>query len=110
VFIAPVKTSVAGEIGDIELEKGKLSVPVKNTGNVHFVVRTVKVEGMDAKGASVFQREIAGWYLLEGRGKTFSMEIPGESCPDINSFKIDVITDRLSINKRHDVSEEMCNP
>jgi fimbrial chaperone protein len=110
VFIVPVKTSVAGEIGDIELEKGKLSIPVKNTGNVHFVVRTVKVEGMDAEGATVLQREIAGWYLLQGWGKTFSMEIPGESCPDIDSLKIDVITDRLSMNKRHDVSDEMCYP
>jgi fimbrial chaperone protein len=110
VFMVPVKTVAEGEIEEVVLEKGKLSIPVKNTGNVHFVVRTVKVEGMDAEGATVFQRDIAGWYLLEGRGKTFSMEIPGESCPDIDSLKIDVITDRLSINKRHDVSEEMCNP
>ncbi len=110
VFIAPVKTGVAAAVEGIELKKGRLSLSVKNTGNVHFIVRAVKVEGLDAQGATAFQMEIAGWYVLEGREKTFSMEIPKENCQNINSLNIDVITDRLSMNKRHDVSKEMCSP
>jgi fimbrial chaperone protein len=108
IFIAPIKTEPLGDIEKVGLKQGELFLSVRNTGNVHFTIRAVKVEGIDASGATVFQRELAGWYLLEGRSKTFSLEVQKESCLSINALKIEVQTDRFSIGERLDVQPEMC--
>jgi fimbrial chaperone protein len=108
IFIAPVKTEPRGDIEKVGFKQGELFLSVKNKGNVHFTIRAVKVEGIDASGATVFQSELAGWYLLEGHSKTFSLEVQKESCLSINAIKIEVQTDRFSIGERLDVQPEMC--
>jgi len=110
VFILPTKPEAAGEIEKIELSKGNLSFVVKNKGNVHFIIQTVKLKGVDASGASVFQTEATSRYLLEGRSRTFSFNFSKEDCLKMGTLTIDVTTDKISLSKRLDVIPQMCSP
>lgn len=110
IFIAPVRAEAAGGIEGVGLKKGRLSLTVRNTGNVHFIIRAVNVEGMDAAGASVFQEQLKGWYLHGGNDRAFSLDIPEESCLRSSFIKVEVVTDKLSMDERLDVLPEMCSP
>lgn len=109
VFIAPEKPEVAGAVVDMGLKGGVLGFTVANSGNTHFVVRAVKVEGADASGASVFQAELAGRYLHGGRQVSYSVEIPRENCMKIKTLKVDVGTSKVPFYGLLDVTREMCS-
>ena len=110
VFIAPVKSEAAGEIEKIQCSKCSISCAVKNKGNVNFVIQVVKVKGFDASGTSVFQTEAESRYLLEGRSRTFSFNLPKEDCLKMSALSIDVITDKFSLSKSLDAIHDMCSP
>ena len=110
VFLPPVKPQTAGEIEEMEFSKGNLSFKVRNKGNVHFIIQTVKVKGVDASGITAFQTEVASRYLLEGHARLFSFTIPKGDCLKTGALTVDIITDKFSLSKRLDVSQEMCSP
>jgi len=109
IFVEPVKKITSAEIKGVSLEKGRLRFAVSNTGNRHFIMRSVKIVGKDATGKNVFARELAGRYLHGGREKRFVVEIPEKDCLKIDHLEIDVSTDRLSMNKRSYVKPELCS-
>lgn len=109
LFIAPVETMAAGIIEEIKLTEGELSFSVKNSGNVHFVIRAAKVEGTDAQGASLLKKDLGGWYIHKKHSKRFSLKIPEEICLKITAINIEVITDKLSMSERLNVTQEMCS-
>lgn len=108
VFILPLKAETKGAIEKAELLKGSLFITVKNKGNSHFIIRAVKVKGSDASGKEVFSNKIGGWYLHEDNSKDFSFEIPADNCLKIKTLKININTDKFSMDKKLDVSKEMC--
>jgi fimbrial chaperone protein len=110
VFISPVKPEEMGEIEKMEFSKGDLSFTVKNKGNVHLIIQSVKVKGVDASDTPVFQLEAQSRYLLEGRSRTFSFKIPKEDCLKMSALTIDVATNKFSLGKRLNVIREMCSP
>lgn len=109
VFMAPVKTEVKGSVEGLGISAGELFLVVKNTGNVHFIIRGVDVEGVDSAGASVFKTELAGWYLHSVHSRRFSLKIPEDVCAKIKSIKIGVNTDKLSFEERMDVEAGSCS-
>jgi fimbrial chaperone protein len=110
VFFIPIKEEASGKVQDASLQGGKLSLIAKNSGNVHFVVNFVKLEGMDASEASVFKTEVAGWYLLPGSSRKYTIEIPYEECRNSAVIRMDMVADKLSVTERLDVTPEMCTP
>jgi len=110
IFVEPVKPKDSAEITGVSLKKNKLLFSVSNTGNRHFIMRSVKVIGKNAMDEGIFTRELAGRYLHSGREKRFSVEIPVKECVKIDHLEIDVSTDRLSMNKRTHVKPELCSP
>lgn len=75
VFLSPAIPRAESVIGEPTLAQGKLSVVVKNTGNVHLRVNTMKV----SDGAS-FVQETQGWYTLAGAQRTYSIDLPKDAC------------------------------
>ncbi len=110
IFIAPLKTEAKGSIEKMELSKGSLNIGVKNNGNVHFILQSIKVAGKDSSGEEIYATEIAGGYLHHGKSKGFTIEIPQEKCIHIKHLNVDIKTDRLSIGERLDLGKEMCKP
>ena len=110
VFVAPAKVKAEAIIDAESLKNGVLSFSVKNSGNVHELLKTAHVEGLDAKGNPVFKKDLAGWYVHRGKSKPFSTEIPKDVCASVKTLKIKIDTDRTAISDRMDVSPDMCSP
>ncbi|MFQ5441192.1 MAG: molecular chaperone [Thermodesulfobacteriota bacterium] len=110
IFVDPVSGKISGSIEKTVFKKGRLTFVAANTGNQHFIMRAVKVEGKDSSGKVVFARELAGRYLHGGRHKKFMVDIPEKECVKLNQLDIEVSTDRLSMNERVDVTPALCSP
>jgi fimbrial chaperone protein len=73
VFVAPRTERVAGNAEIVERKPGKLTLQVKNTGNVHF-----NVEGITANGVAV--KDVSSWYLFPEAARRYDLAIPAEAC------------------------------
>jgi fimbrial chaperone protein len=108
IFIQPLKETVAWSINGVDLSKGRLTVKVKNSGNTHFVVNTIKAVGLDGSGKEVFSRYINGWYTLAGVSKPFGMTVSYEECMNSRAINVSVEVGKTVKEERLDVSNAMC--
>jgi len=110
VFIAPLSDDASGFIDKVELNKGKLRIDVKNDGNIHFVIKSIKVAGKDGPGKEMYNSEKAGGYLHHGKSKEFAFEVPEDACRTIKALYVHIDTDRLEMGKEIEITGEMCRP
>jgi len=110
VFLAPLKPSAKAEILEPALSKGTLSFVLRNSGNVHFMIRKGKAQGVDAAGITVFETEIVGRYILQGNSRRLSTPLAQEDCKKASALNIEITTDRATVSERMDVLPEMCSP
>ena len=110
VFVKPLDTETKGEIRKIELDKGVLTVGVKNTGNEHFIVESIRVTGKNRQGANVFSRDLSGWYVLNGVTRPYTTTIPAEQCKKIRTLAVEVKTEGFTLKDTLDVTKAMCAP
>lgn len=110
IFVKPLKEEPKGAIGAVAMANGKVTVPVKNTGNVHFVIRTVAVSGENSRGEKIFSKDIDGWYLLAGASRTYEAQIPQEVCREVVKVAIDVRTDRVALSRTLEPDKTGCGP
>lgn len=108
IFIAPLQEEVKGSISGAVVEKGALSLTVKNEGNSHFIVRKITAKGINDWGNEVFNIETGGGYLHAGNSKKFVVELPVDICQQAKILEISVATDKLSMNEKIEISKEMC--
>jgi fimbrial chaperone protein len=73
VFVAPRSERVAGSAEIAERKRGRITMQVKNTGNVHFNVEAITANGVPVK-------DISSWYLLPGTARRYDLVIPQEAC------------------------------
>jgi len=93
VFFAPVKAFEDHRLSAIQLGKSSASVEVENTGNVHFRVETVRLEGFGEGGAKLFEQQANGWYVLAAGHKRYELEIPRAACAQVRKLVVSVKTD-----------------
>jgi fimbrial chaperone protein len=94
VFLAPVKALEERKLSSLSVGNGNASVDVQNTGNVHFRVDTVRLEGFAQGGARLFEKQAQGWYVLAGGHKRYELEIPRDACAKVRKLLISVKTDK----------------
>lgn len=110
VFVKPLQEESKGVIGDISMENGILRIPVRNAGNVHFVIRSIAVTGRNAKGETAFSREIGGWYVLADASRLYTTDVPKDVCPDLAKIEVEAKTDRFSFSGGFTPDRAMCGP
>ena len=101
---------VQGEVKKIGLSEGNLNLTMKNEGNVHFIVRAIRVAGINSSSKEIYNPEIAGRYIHQGKTRNYIIKIPKDKCPAIKTLGIDIDTDRFTLREEIDVSKEMCKP
>lgn len=109
IFVAPLKEEPGGEITKVGMAKGTVEAEVRNTGNVHFVIRSVSVKGKNAKGEEIFSRELSGWYLLAGASRTYATEVPADLCQDVATVGVEATTDKFPLAGQLDADRAMCS-
>jgi fimbrial chaperone protein len=110
LFIKPAAVDDKAEIENVSMEKGKIHIKVKNSGNSHFIITGINVRGKTSQGQESFNRDISGWYLLSGSGKTYETEIPQEGCGVISNYNIELKTSKTTIKQQFPADASMCGP
>ena len=110
VFIRPVKATQGNtvEIERVALSGAQLLVQIKNNGNSHMIVRTIKASGVDGSGAEVFSQEMAGWYVLPGVSKPFLLAIPTEQCLKAKAIQVAVEGGQPNLGATVDIDKARC--
>jgi fimbrial chaperone protein len=108
IFVKPLKEEPKGEIEKVELAKGECRVPVKNTGNVHFIIEAVNIKGVDLKGEQTFSKKLDGWYLLNGVSRVYRTVIPLGACTKSAKLEVEIKTNKFVLNGKLDVDKSMC--
>jgi fimbrial chaperone protein len=73
VFVAPQSERVAGIAEVVEHKPGRVTLQIKNSGNVHFNVETITANGVAVK-------DVSSWYLLPGATRRYDLAIPPDAC------------------------------
>ena len=110
IFIRPAKPQAAGTVQGTGIAKGKLSFGVKNTGNVYFLIQSVKIKGLDAVGATTFEKTVEGWYLLAGGTRVWELDFPKDACMKSKSVTFDVQSEETKFSGRAEVPAAACGP
>ena len=97
VFLAPVTTLEDRKLSPVSLAAGAASLDLQNTGNVHFRVETVRLEGFGEEGAKLFEKQAQGWYVLAGSHKRYELEIPKDACRKVRRLVVSVKTDKEQV-------------
>jgi len=92
VFLAPARAVERRSIEGLGARGGRASFRVVNQGTVHFREDAVKLRGVDASGAVLFEREQRGWYVLAGGALDYGFELP-KGCPGLAALVASVTAD-----------------
>jgi fimbrial chaperone protein len=105
IFVKPLKEEPQGEIENLALAAGKLTMVVKNTGNEHFIINSISITS-----GELFATELQGWYLLTGASRAYSVTIPPEICNKLSQVNVAIKTDKLGLQRSAAVNQSMCQP
>ncbi len=108
IFVTPLKPQDSLEIESFKLTKGVLSISAKNTGNRHQFVQGIHLKGTDGGGNEVYALTLADRYLLTGTAKSYTTAIAADQCAKITSLALEFKTDKLSVQRKLDVTRPMC--
>jgi len=107
VFVRPAKPARTAAIDGVSVENAKVLVRVRNTGNLHVSVDTIKVTGTGGSGAT-FTKEGAGWYVLPGATRVFEVPMTAMECKSTTHVAVEVIGHKKSLTGTSEVSPAAC--
>jgi fimbrial chaperone protein len=110
IFLRPAKAATGGTVEPMALSKGSFSFTLKNTGNIHFLVQSVKVKATDAAGASTFTKDLEGWYVLAGGTRVWQVDVPKASCAKSKKLTVEIQTSEGRFDGKLDLRPAGCGP
>src|SRR6476619_2008388 len=96
VCVRPAKPARTAAIDGVSVENAKVLVRVRNTGNLHVSVDTIKGTGTGGSGAT-FTKEGAGWYVLPGAMRIFEIPMTATECKSTTHVAVEVIGHKKSL-------------
>lgn len=93
IFVTPAKATAGAIVEKAKVQGGHVMFDVRNAGNMHFAVQSVKVKGVDAKGEALYDKQVEGWYVLPGSPRSYDLEIPAGVCSKLTNVSLEVQTD-----------------
>jgi fimbrial chaperone protein len=108
VFVRPAKPARTAAIDGVSVENGKVLVRVRNTGNLHVSVDTIKVTGTGGSAAPTFTKDGAGWYVLPGATRVFEVPMTATECKATTHVAVEVIGHHKSLTGASEVSPAAC--
>lgn len=110
VFAAPLQPQMRGEINGAVVIGGQLQAEVRNAGNVHFRIRSLRIVGRDAAGIEVLQQKADGWYLLAGAVRRYAVPLPDDGCRKVAELELLADTDKGTFTTRLKGDPAACSP
>lgn len=103
VFLPPVAPRLEAEVDEPQLQQGKISIAVRNTGNRHFRLHRIRIS--NDRGHA---QEIAGWYTLAGARRTYQAELPPEVCRAGGTFDVVLEGEDIRFERKLHVDPAAC--
>jgi fimbrial chaperone protein len=107
VFLRPVTENERGEL-ELSVGGGAARALVRNTGNVHFRLKDVRIEGIGAAGQSTFETTVYGWYLLTGAERLHEAVIPPEACAATQRVRVEALSEKLALRAEQPLAPDAC--
>lgn len=104
IFLAPAAPRRQADVPEPALDKGKVSVVVRNSGNQH--VRVTRLSVADEAG---FSREVAGWYSLAGTERTYTLDVPRDVCRRARTLSVAIEGEGVRADRKLNVDPARCN-
>lgn len=105
IFVAPLAPAVKTEVQNLAVSRGELRFVVANTGNQHVRVEAAKLRrGERALG------EVAGWYILAGAQRAFTLPIPAEECGKPGALTLVIKGEGIDLQREVTVDAGHCRP
>jgi fimbrial chaperone protein len=103
IFIAPNNSNVALTQTPARVEAGKLNFTLRNEGNVTQRLTRIQI---GTQGAQINQFE--NWYLQPGISRSYSLPLPEAACLSTAPQKMQLETDRQTINNDITIAAAAC--
>ena len=87
IYLAPQQAVATGQITDVVVDRHNLRFSVRNTGNVHFVAKTMRVIAR-GESATIMSAENSAWFVLANSQHDFVMPLPSGTCATIKTVSI----------------------
>ncbi|MFN2461677.1 MAG: molecular chaperone [Candidatus Velthaea sp.] len=107
IYVQPATPRYAADLGPVSVSRDELRFAVRNTGNVHFVAKTMKVSAR-GDGGQIMSTENAAWFVLQNNQRAFALPIPKGACGAVKSVSITLEADQTYLT-RSIAPEHTCN-
>jgi fimbrial chaperone protein len=103
VFLGALEAKPQLTLEPLKLQGGKLTATLKNTGNARF-----RITSLDLAGADGYTQQAAGWYLLTGASRQYTMDIPPDICRAQKHLNLTVKVGEQDFPTGLDIDPSMC--
>jgi fimbrial chaperone protein len=107
VFVAATAPKVSPAVGPMQLKGRAVSFSVKNAGNTHMRVQKVRLTAKSG-GKTVHSEELAGWYVLAGGVRDYTVELPQAACAEPIVIEVQMKSD--SGSPKATLTDVRCTP
>jgi hypothetical protein len=83
---------------------------LRNAGNKHAVPLDIRLQGLDATGATVWERSQDAWYILSGDRRIYEVPVEREDCLRTRAVAVQVKVGEQTLTERVDVPAPACAP
>jgi P pilus assembly chaperone PapD len=108
VYVEPPAPKAQASVDSLMLSKGTLRFTVKNSGNAHFRIKSLRVEGFGAGPQPVFSKTTKGWYVLAGGSRNYELAVSGAGCSRANRLNLLVETDSGNLQSDLPIAAASC--
>lgn len=92
VFVQP-KVFRAKPVLKTRVEHGQVQISLENSGNAYFKATGLRVIARSKAGTVLFDKTLAGWYVLAFGRRVYSLAIPKDTCTQVVSVTTTVTTE-----------------
>ena len=100
VFVQPQHVLRSAHIQGAAVADDTVSIRISNTGNVHYLPRSVHLRGLTASGQVALEASVPGWYILAGGERVFKMKTRPEVGSRLHAVEVEAISDQLPLKQR----------
>jgi fimbrial chaperone protein len=92
------------------IENGKLVVVLGNSGNTHFMTKSVQAVGLGANGRTLVESSLPAWYVLAQGERRYEVKLDPKLCATLASATIKVVTEDTSVDSQILLDASSCSP
>lgn len=90
IFLRAAKPRVKARIEQLAVQKGHVSLRVRNVGTAHFRIGEVRLVGRAKDGRVSFDRILKGWYVLGGGVRDYDLALPSGVCATLSALEVEL--------------------